>query len=265
MEAEPAFCLVQERRLPVTLLILPRCHFTRFQKITQGYDMRANSGSFLKIAIAITILVCVIQQIAFAILYGKYQHASKMLLEQSEKKETDNIELSDKNSDKKEPIKFFHVSSPLKCIDGYVALWIPPEPANPAKNVSVRNKNPFNVKRLGKGEKWAGQIGVDRQGHAIFSSWEYGIRAAALTLRSYSHRYNIDTVEKLVDRFAQSQGKDRDTYISYIRRRLGVSQNEKIDLITRLPSLLRIMARYESGVILPDELFAGYDILEKLE
>lgn len=123
--------------------------------------------------------------------------------------------------------------------------------------MAVANKNPLNV----KGKDWQGQVGSDKFGHAQFKSWEYGIRAAALTLRSYAMRHKIDTLKGIVHRFAEG---NREQYIRFLGRRLGLKADEKFNLITRMPDLLRAMARFECGQDLPDELFVPYDILEKL-
>lgn len=119
------------------------------------------------------------------------------------------------------------------------------------------NKNPFNVK-FRESDPWKGQIGQDDAGHAIFSSWEYGIRAASIVLKNYSQRHNIDTVEKVIKRFARGNIKP---YTKYVCQKLDVKPDEKLDMVRRIPELLRAMARWESGQELPEELFIPYDIL----
>jgi len=140
--------------------------------------------------------------------------------------------------------------------------YAPVTPDKPKKlTLSQKNKNPLNIKRLGGGQKWQGQIGVDRFGHVIFTSWEHGVRAASFTLKAYARRHKVDTVEDLVSRFCEAKGKAYIAYVNYICRRLGVKSNEKIDLVEHMPKLLRIMARYESGMPLPEELFVPYDVI----
>lgn len=128
---------------------------------------------------------------------------------------------------------------------------------------AYKNKNPLNIKSLGK-QKWAGQIGTDEFGHAIFSSWEHGVRAAGFTLKAYARWHGVDTITGLVDRFCEATGKTREQYINFICKRLAVKPDEKIDFVKRMPELLRAMARFESGLTLPDELFVGYDLLAYL-
>lgn len=132
---------------------------------------------------------------------------------------------------------------------------------NEQNNISHNNKNLLNIKSL-KYDKWKGQIGTDRFGHAIFKDWEYGIRAASFVLKNYSKRHKIDTIESLIHRFCRGNQTE---YIEYLSKSIGVKPNEKIELVKYLPKLLKYMAIYESGNHkLPDKLFACYDILAEL-
>lgn len=126
--------------------------------------------------------------------------------------------------------------------------------------LAAANKNPLNVKTT-KSNPWVGEIGVDEFGHAKFSSWEYGMRAAVLTLRSYAMRHDINTIDGIVNRFAEG---NRDEYKAFIAKRLGIGTDEAFDIIRRMPDLIRAMARFECGQTLPEELFAPYDILAKI-
>lgn len=125
--------------------------------------------------------------------------------------------------------------------------------------LAALNKNPLNVK-FREADPWEGQVGYDEFGHAVFDEWEYGIRAAALVLRSYAVIHEIDTVEGIVKRFAEG---NQESYIAFLCDRLGVSPADSIDVIARMPELLRAMSRFESGMDLPDRYFAPYDILTK--
>ena len=132
----------------------------------------------------------------------------------------------------------------------------------PLPPLAVQNNNPCNVKPYRADDPWLGQVGVDKHGHVVFSSLEYGIRAAALTLCTYSKKYGIDTVKGVLDRF--TAGEAYATYIKYVCDKLGVAPDEKIDIVKRMPDLLRAMAYFESGVEFDEKLFIPYDILTKL-
>ncbi len=144
----------------------------------------------------------------------------------------------------------------IEACDANACNLVNPKPQTLAR----KNNNFLNV----KGRGWKGQIGVDKIGHAVFSSPEYGFRAAALTLRSYAKKHKIQTVEAIVDRFCEAKGKTREQYIKHICRHLNVKPDEKFDLIRRMPELLKAMGRFESGESIPPRYVDGYDILAKL-
>lgn len=131
------------------------------------------------------------------------------------------------------------------------------KPDQPKEGLALAflNKNPLNVKAVEGG--WEGQVGVDGQGHAIFKTWEHGMRAASIVLKNYAKRHKIDTISDVIDRFAEGNRKE---YKKFVAKRLRVKIDEKIDLISKMPELLRAMARFESGTDLPDILFIPYDI-----
>lgn len=124
--------------------------------------------------------------------------------------------------------------------------------------LSIQNRNPLNVKALGGKDKWQGQIGVDKFGHARFATWEHGMRAAAFVLKNYAQKHKVETVRGIVERFAEG---NREEYIAFLCKRLGVKDTEKISIIKRMPEILRAMARFESGEKLPEHLFVAYDIV----
>lgn len=125
--------------------------------------------------------------------------------------------------------------------------------------LASQNKNPMNIKAR-TNDPWVGQVGADSAGHAIFESYEHGIRAAAFALRSYAVTHGINTVHGIVQRFAEG---NREAYIEFLCSRLRVSPHQKIDIIARMPELLRAMSKFESGMDLPDKYFIAYDIVTK--
>lgn len=128
------------------------------------------------------------------------------------------------------------------------------------ETLAAKNKNPLNVKAL-KNDKWQGQIGIDAIGHAVFETWEHGMRAGAIVLKNYAKRHGINTVTGIIERFAEG---NQEEYIAFMCKRLNVKADEKINIIKRMPEILRAMARFESGEKLPDHLFVAYDILGRL-
>lgn len=125
--------------------------------------------------------------------------------------------------------------------------------------LASENRNPLNIKAR-SADPWEGQVGRDKYGHAVFETWEHGIRAASFVLRSYAVTHGIDTVEGIINRFAEG---NREAYVAFLCNRLDVRADEPLDIIARMPDLLRAMSRFESGMELPDKYFIAYDILTK--
>ena len=141
---------------------------------------------------------------------------------------------------------------------------VKPEPVPDNGTLAFKNRNPLNVKAE-TDHYWEGQIGRDKFKHAIFKSWEYGIRAASLTLRSYAKRHRINTVEGIVARFTDTKDpKVIAAYIASICKKLNLKPDEKFDIVPRIPELLRAMAYFEARLEIPERYFAPYDILAKL-
>lgn len=130
--------------------------------------------------------------------------------------------------------------------------------------LAVKNKNPLNVKCLGGNKKWKGQIGRDKIGHAVFRTWEDGIRAAAFVLKNYEAKHGINTIEDIVTRFAKAKGKVKDEYVGFLCKRMRLEPDEEFSIRKRLPELLKHMTRFESGQDFPDRFFRPYDLVSSI-
>ena len=122
--------------------------------------------------------------------------------------------------------------------------------------LAVRNNNPLNIKAIKT--PWKGQIGTDRHGHAVFDDPAYGIRAAANVLINYYLRHGLDTLNGVVGRFCTG---NREQYVAYLSRRLGLRPDESFNILDRLPELLQAMARFESGKEWGRSLFLPYSLI----
>ena len=116
--------------------------------------------------------------------------------------------------------------------------------------LAVQNNNPCNIKAVRT--PWKGQVGTDKHGHAVFDEPAHGIRAAANVLINY------DTLNGVVGRFCTG---NREQYVAYLSRRLGLRPDESFDVLARLPELLQAMARFESGREWDRSLFLPYSLI----
>ncbi len=132
-------------------------------------------------------------------------------------------------------------------------------PAGKYGTLALANKNPLNIKHLGK-QKWLGEVGRDHLGHVKFSSIHYGIRAGVLTLRSYQIKHGVKTLNALIDRFC---GGNAD-YVRFLSKRLNLEPDEEFAIIPRIPELVLWMSAYESGRRVDPKIIASLDILKKI-
>ena len=128
-----------------------------------------------------------------------------------------------------------------------------------AGTLSRAARNYCNVKAP-RDNYWQGQVGRDKHGHAIFKSPEWSLRAGAIVLRNYARRHNIHSVRGIVERFSTC---NHDEYAAFLAKRLGVGENDRIDIVKRMPELLPAMVRFESGRSVAPEHIAILDFLKE--
>ena len=95
------------------------------------------------------------------------------------------------------------------------------------QSVGVRNNNPGNIRVTG--DKWVGAIGDDGT-FVKFSKPEYGIRALAHNLKTYQDVHGLDTIGKIITRWAPRNENFTRTYTSFVCHKLGMKPTDKINL-----------------------------------
>ena len=106
--------------------------------------------------------------------------------------------------------------------------------------IGIANNNPCNVKNRG----WVGQIGSDKQGHAIFSHYTYGLRAAAITLIKFQKVHKLKTLRSMMKRYSEGGQIE---YARYLGKRLGIGIDEEFDVLSVMPEMLKAIVKYETG------------------
>lgn len=122
------------------------------------------------------------------------------------------------------------------------------QPATPGTGTTraERNNNPGNL-------NFAGQTGAvledgSNARFAKFGSTAEGVSALARQLQRYGER-GLDTVSKIINKYAPSSENDTQAYIDALAKRLGVSGDQKLDLTdaNTLTGLIKGIARHEAG------------------
>lgn len=95
----------------------------------------------------------------------------------------------------------------------------------------VRNNNPGNID-YSPSNKWNGQLGLEegvtKPRFARFDTPENGIRALGKLLQTYQRVYGLDTVAKIISRWAPSNENDTAAYVRSVERRIGTKPGAKI-------------------------------------
>ena len=121
----------------------------------------------------------------------------------------------------------------------------------------VRNKNPMNVVALSSKNPWLGQIGRDSQYHAVFETYEHGLRAGYLTLKGYYEKKKVRTLYGITSHFCEGNALK---YAKFIGKQLGgIGPHEEIDVMRHMPDIMKAIVRYENGFdIFPDKYYIPY-------
>lgn len=123
----------------------------------------------------------------------------------------------------------------------------------------LRNNNPCNLKSS-KNTKWDGQVGSDGK-FIIFESPEYGIRACAKNLKNYQQKNGLDTLRSIVYRMGPPHENDTKKYVRNLSNIVGVSPDEKINVLKHLPEIIKGIIFLENGKMpYPEKMFIGYTI-----
>ena len=114
----------------------------------------------------------------------------------------------------------------------------------------LRNNNPLNIRRTAN--LWQG-LSKEQNDPDFFQyeSMAWGYRAAFVVLRTYRNRYGINTVERIVRRWApEKDGNDTEYYIRKVTVLTGLERTQIVDDQDprTMMNLVAAMSRVENGV-----------------
>ena len=92
----------------------------------------------------------------------------------------------------------------------------------------IRNNNPGNIRH---GIDWDGldEDQAKDEEFAQFSTPEYGIRAMFKILKTYDNKYNLNTIEGIINRWAPPIENDTESYIDFVSSKVGKDRSEVLD------------------------------------
>ena len=122
------------------------------------------------------------------------------------------------------------------------------------KQRGLRNNNPGNIKK--SSIKWRGMSKVqDDNTFVKFDRMEDGINAMYKNLLAYKTKYGLDTVEKIINRWAPSSENNTTAYVNSVSKSLGINPTDKLTL-DRYPTLISAIIKHENGVLLPSDVIS---------
>lgn len=115
----------------------------------------------------------------------------------------------------------------------------------------LRNNNPGNIER--KSTKWQG-MAEDQSSDPrfiVFKSPQYGIRAIAVTIMTYEHKYGLNTVAEIISRWAPPGENNTAAYIEAVSSSMGVKPDEVIDVDNAyiMVPLVKAIIKHENGSV----------------
>lgn len=112
----------------------------------------------------------------------------------------------------------------------------------------LRNNNPGNI-RL-DGVHWKGETEPSTDGEfKQFTSMAWGYRAMFQMLNTYSTKHGLDTIRKMISRWAPPTENDTEAYIKAVSDRSGTPPDSRITTTNRdvMVPIVAAMSRVENG------------------
>lgn len=129
----------------------------------------------------------------------------------------------------------------------------------------LRNNNPGNIRK--DGQHWQGEIEPSEDAEfKQFKSMAWGYRAIFQCLNTYYRKYGLDTIRKMISRWAPSSENNTEAYIKTVSELSGVSENSRITSTNKdvMIPIVAAMSRVENGVSANmSDVQAGWELFMK--
>jgi hypothetical protein len=114
-----------------------------------------------------------------------------------------------------------------------------------------RNNNPGNIRRTVPQIAWQGLSAVQNDSaFCQFDTPQYGIRALHVNLLTYYTKYGLNTITKIINRWAPPQdGNNTAAYIANVSNWSGIAPNQVIDMTdaTTAAAIVNAIILQENG------------------
>lgn len=127
----------------------------------------------------------------------------------------------------------------------------------------MRNNNPGNIRI--SGDKFQGEVIPSRdKAFKQFESMAYGYRAIFKILRNYQRNYSLDTIRKMISRWAPESENNTLAYVMTVSNRSGISPDEPVSADNRemMVRIVAAMSFVENGQEAEmSDVIAGWEML----
>lgn len=127
----------------------------------------------------------------------------------------------------------------------------------------MRNNNPGNIRI--SGDKFQGEVIPSRdKAFKQFESMAYGYRAIFKILRNYQRNYKLDTIRKMISRWAPESENNTLAYVMTVSSRSGISPDDPVSADNRevMIRIVAAMSFVENGVEADmSDVIAGWKLL----
>lgn len=131
--------------------------------------------------------------------------------------------------------------------------------------MGITTGNPGNI-RFVPDVKWRGESENPINGFCVFIDTIYGIRAMERALLVMYHEEGLDTITKLISRWAPPSQNDTEAYIAAVSKAIGLHPLLHLQFPDELIALVKAIIRHENGCQpYPDILFQDAWYLLKQE
>ncbi len=127
----------------------------------------------------------------------------------------------------------------------------------------LRNHNPGNI-RIST-DRFLGEIHPSADpAFKQFRTPAYGYRAMFVILRNYYKLYGLDTIRRIITRWAPPKENDTAAYIAAVSKLSGIAPDDpiRIDARRQMTAIVAAMSQVENGCPAnPAEIANGWEIL----